>query len=170
MSENEKKLVEDNMGLVYFLVKKHYPNYAFDEDIQQIGMIGLCKAAQKWDSKKSTFSTFAGRCIVNEIRHEFKRRNRQKRYCRTISLNTRVDNGEHEIGELMGILVGDSDVNYFDSEAFYSKLSPLQRRILELRCQGKSNREIGELLNMSESNVSQHVRRMNLLWRKIYED
>lgn len=170
MSENEKKLVEDNMGLVYFLVKKHYPTYAFDEDIQQIGMIGLCKAAQKWDSEKSTFSTFAAKCIIHEIHNEFRRRSRQKRFCQTISLNARSDDGKRESDELIGNLVGDSDVNYFNGEPFYSQLTPRQLQILELRGQGKSNREIGELFGISESNVGRQVRRMKWLWRKIYED
>ena len=71
---NKNELIEKNMNLVYFVISKYYPTFIHDEDIVQSGMLGLCKAADKWDESKSKFSTYAGRCIRNEINQEFIRR------------------------------------------------------------------------------------------------
>lgn len=71
---NRQQLVEDNVNLVYYLIRKYYPTLINDEDIIQIGMVGLCEAAKRWDSNKSKFSTYAGSWIKNEIKHELQER------------------------------------------------------------------------------------------------
>lgn len=73
---NIKDVIEQNIGLVYFIVNEYYPSLYKDEDIIQCGMLGLAKAANKWE-KKGKFSSYARQCILNEIRTELK--NRQKR-------------------------------------------------------------------------------------------
>ena len=40
-------LVCKNIPLIYFITKKYYPKYLFDEDIVSIGMLALVKAAKK---------------------------------------------------------------------------------------------------------------------------
>lgn len=70
---NDKQFIEDNVKLVYYLIQKYYPTYAYDEDIIQCGMIGLCKAAKAWQ-QKGKFSSYAKKCIFNEIKNELKYR------------------------------------------------------------------------------------------------
>lgn len=71
---DRQNFIEENLNLVYFLIQKHYPTFIRDNDIIQCGMLGLCKAAERWDSRKSKFSTYATKWVLNEIRRELKNR------------------------------------------------------------------------------------------------
>ncbi len=63
------RLVTDNTGLVY-LVLKRFANRGYElEDLFQIGVIGLMKAIDKFDvSRDFSFSTYAVPMIIGEIR------------------------------------------------------------------------------------------------------
>ena len=63
------KLIEDNMGLVWSVVKR-FKNRGVDmEDLFQIGSIGLIKAVDKFDcSFDVKFSTYAVPMIMGEIK------------------------------------------------------------------------------------------------------
>lgn len=74
MTDEERKLAEDNMKLVYFVINKFYPQYSQDEDVASIGMIGLLKAAEMWEPSKGAFSTIATTAIKSEIRNELRKR------------------------------------------------------------------------------------------------
>lgn len=64
----EEKLIKHNLRLVAHIVKK-YNNTNLDQDeLISVGSIGLMKAIKTFDqSKGHTFSTYAARCIQNEI-------------------------------------------------------------------------------------------------------
>jgi len=62
------KLIEHNLRLVSFIVNKHYHDSKEPEDLISIGIIGLIKATETYNRKKKTsFSTYAGKCIENAI-------------------------------------------------------------------------------------------------------
>lgn len=64
MTEEQNKLVIDNMNLVYHLIKK----FNYDEDYASIGMIGLIKGVKTFDKTKGyQMSTYLCRCILIEI-------------------------------------------------------------------------------------------------------
>ena len=58
-------LVEENLGLVWSIVRRFTGRGVEAEDLFQIGCIGLCKAAAT--DKGGCFSTYAYRLIWNEI-------------------------------------------------------------------------------------------------------
>lgn len=66
------EVVENNMGLVHMIAKKKYNIYrntSYYEDIIQEGTIGLIKAWNTFDKSKGyEFSTYACKCIYNEMR------------------------------------------------------------------------------------------------------
>lgn len=72
-----EQAVLDNKKLVHFAIKKYFPSFYGDEDIFQVGWIGLWKACVGYDNSKSKFSTFAVRCIINEISTEVCSRSKQ---------------------------------------------------------------------------------------------
>ena len=156
------KLIEDNMKLVYYIVSKEYPTFLHDEDIIQSGMLGLCKAAQHWDSTKSKFSTYAGKCIRNEINNEFIQR---KPLSKTVSLETKIG----EDGTLADILVGDEDVDFVDEDNLYDQLSKRELEILDLVRRGYSTDEIALYTGLSVQKVRQTVRLIKLKWRSMDE-
>ena len=62
-------LVSENMGLVYMVAKRFQGRGVEEEELTQIGAIGLIKAIDKFDSKLPyTFSTYAVPMIMGEIR------------------------------------------------------------------------------------------------------
>ena len=63
------KLIEDNMGLVWSVVKRFKNRGVELEDLFQIGSIGLIKAVDKFDcSYDVKFSTYAVPMIMGEIK------------------------------------------------------------------------------------------------------
>ena len=64
----EEKLVAHNLRLVAHIVKK-YKNSSYDTDeLISVGSIGLLKAVRSYSMDHgNNFSTFASRCITNEI-------------------------------------------------------------------------------------------------------
>ncbi len=82
-------LIKHNLRLVAFIVKKHYPDFRDQDDLISIGTIGLIKAAQTFDYKRSvSFSTYAGKCINNQIRMYFRKIKHQQT---EVYLNEPVD-------------------------------------------------------------------------------
>ena len=89
---DKKQFIEKNIDLVYFVVNKYYPSFSKDEDIVQCGMVGLCNAVEKWE-KKGKFSSYATKCILNEIRRELKDRAKRKV---EISLESLLEGNKNE--------------------------------------------------------------------------
>ena len=68
------KLIEHNLRLVAHVVKKYYTLPGDGDDLISIGTIGLIKAVNSFDNtKKARFSTYASRCIENEVRMSFRK-------------------------------------------------------------------------------------------------
>lgn len=62
-------LIQNNMGLIYSIAKRFYGRGYDNEDINQIGAIGLIKAINKFEpSYNVCFSTYAVPLIIGEIK------------------------------------------------------------------------------------------------------
>ena len=62
------KIIRHNLRLVAHIAKKYYAAPGEQEDLISIGTIGLIKAVESFDcTKKIRFSTYAARCIENDI-------------------------------------------------------------------------------------------------------
>lgn len=69
----KEKLIEHNLRLVAHIVKKYNIPPAEQDDMISIGTIGLIKAINSYKpNKKTHLSTFAARCIENEILMQFR--------------------------------------------------------------------------------------------------
>ncbi|MBQ7971547.1 MAG: sigma-70 family RNA polymerase sigma factor, partial [Clostridia bacterium] len=65
----QDRLVEENLGLVRMAVQRYRGFGVEDEDLMQIGSIGLIKAARDFDPEKEVrFSTYAVAKIIGEIK------------------------------------------------------------------------------------------------------
>ena len=84
-----EKLIRHNLRLVAHIVKKYYALPGDQEDLVSIGTIGLMKAVAPFDTtRKARFSTYASRCIENEIRMQFRR---DRKTGQTISLQESLE-------------------------------------------------------------------------------
>lgn len=167
MPMNKNELIEKNMGLVYYIINKHYPTYKNNEDVIQEGMVGLCYAAENYDETKSKFSTFASMCIRNNIRNYFKKNSKHDNH---FSLDYEITN---EFGDGIPFgetLIGDEDVNLFDLyySEFYEGVDYGDRYILDniAHC---TTSEIANALGISRPAVSQRLRKLRLKWRNCNE-
>ena len=52
MTEEQKKLAEDNHNLIYFYARKYHMSKQDFEDMYGILAIGLCKAARDYDESR----------------------------------------------------------------------------------------------------------------------
>ena len=67
--EMRDALVTENVGLIYMVLKRFANRGADQEDLFQIGVIGLIKAIDKFDvTRELSFSTYAVPMIIGEIR------------------------------------------------------------------------------------------------------
>ena len=67
-SAARKKIIQHNLRLVAHIAKKYYALPSDQDDLISIGTIGLIKAVNTFDStRRARFSTYASRCIENEI-------------------------------------------------------------------------------------------------------
>lgn len=161
-------LIERNLRLVAHIVKK-YQNYGEDsEDLLSVGTIGLIKAVVTFDpSKNSRLSTYAARCIENEILMLLRS---HKKISREVSLYEPIgtDREGNEI-QLFDIIESDETTVQDrlalkeDIQKLYqtleSTLSKRERLVLKMRYglyneEEYTQREIAALLGISRSYVS----------------
>lgn len=156
---NRQQLIEENINLVYFVVHTYYPTFAKDEDIIQCGMLGLCLAADAWDAEQGAFSTFATRCISNQIIKEFQARKRCKG---VLSLDFEYQDGDGESVTLADTTVGTLDVDWVDVDEIRDNLDDIDQQIFDLKQSGMKNKEIAELFGWSNQVVAKRLRLMKL--------
>lgn len=67
------QLVERHLGLAVHIARRFSPSTIGDEDLQQVAMLALVKAVDRYDPTIGTaFSAFAGRTIEGEIKRHFR--------------------------------------------------------------------------------------------------
>lgn len=83
------KLIEHNLRLVAYIVRKHYSDSGEQEELISIGTIGLIRAAETFNDEKSVnFSTYASTCIQNQIKMYFRKASQRKN---EVYLNDPID-------------------------------------------------------------------------------
>lgn len=83
----EELLIKHNLRLVAFIAKK-YKNYNDQDELISVGSIGLMKAVKTYSLEKGhSFSTYASRCIENEILMLLRS---QKKFSAEVSLNDSI--------------------------------------------------------------------------------
>lgn len=157
LTDNQKRLVEENHNLIYSCMHKFGIKLNEFDDYYGDAAIALCNAAIHADEKTGKFSTFAYKCIENELRRKFNYENRQKRKTNklcssydeligydTSKLNLISSNENLEKNMIMKL--------NFESEM--DVLTNRQRNILLMYGQGYTLREIGKVFNISFQAVS----------------
>ena len=67
------QIVERHLGLAVHIARRFSPSTIGDEDLQQVAMLALVKAVDRYDPTiGSAFSAFAGRTIEGEIKRHFR--------------------------------------------------------------------------------------------------
>ena len=165
--EAKNKLIEHNLRLVAHIIKKYYGTKCEQDDLVSIGTIGLIKAINTFDpDKKIRLSSYASRCIENEILMHLRA---VKKTERDISLNETIDTDKDGNPlTLMDIMaVDDSILDDLDMKLNSKKLGQYineelgerEKTVIILRygLNGKkpmTQKEVAGLLGISRSYVS----------------
>jgi RNA polymerase sigma factor (sigma-70 family) len=73
MEQIIEKRFDDNLGLVYFVIKRYHLSSSDFEDGVQAGFMGLFQAAKHYQEEKGSFSTYAIPFIIGSIKNELAR-------------------------------------------------------------------------------------------------
>lgn len=128
------------------------------EDLTQEGLLALCNAIDSFDCENGAkFSSFADACVTNRI----------KTAAQTIAKHNRSD---------MTVIADENDIADADSspeniwleresgirikKKIESVLAPLEKKVFELYLDGRSYREIAEMLGISEKSADNAVFRI----------
>lgn len=175
-------LVSHNLRLVAHIVKKYYAASNDQDDLISIGTIGLIKAANTFDySKGIRFSSYAARCIENEILMFFRS---SKKSAQDISMNEPIDTDKDgNVLTLMDVMATEDCIcdeldTHIKSEQLrkYIRecLSVREMEILTMRygLDGRSpltQREVASKMDISRSYVSRIEKKALLKLRKKFD-
>ena len=165
MTDREQKIV-DNMGLVHYVLHKYFPLYIDNQDNIQNGYVGLIKAVDSFDeSTGNTFSTYASRCIFNEIAMDLRRRNK---YAKDISLHAVLAEGDTRDEPLIieDVLSYEDDYTPLYIQEFVQCLDEREITVLRYLMAGKNQTYISNRLGMTRSNVCLIVKKMRSKWKE----
>lgn len=169
----EETIVKHNLRLVAHIANKYVKNRYDSDDLISVGSIGLMKAIRTYDPEKAnSFSTYASRCIDNEILMLFRS---EKKHMGEVSLEEAigVDKDGNEIS-LIDILA-DSDMPVSERAEISTeiiKIEKITRTYLDGREREiishryglfgqtpKTQKELANIMNISRSYISRIEKR-----------
>ena len=166
-------LIERNLRLVVYIARKFENTGVNVEDLVSVGTIGLIKAVNTFDpGKKIKLATYASRCIENEILMYLRRNSKVKAEISFYEpLNIDWDGNELLLSDILGT-ENDTVYNLIEDEVdrqllfvAMKKLSEREKEIVNLRfglngCTEKTQKEVADLLGISQSYISRLEKRI----------
>lgn len=179
LTTEQYKLVEDNYKLVYSFVYKHgkYYNligYDFD-DLVSIASLGLIKAAQTFKQDRNTkFSTYAYYAMDTEFKREFRALKSNKRskdrellYLNSVNIGDKTQDNISFIDSIKD--ENNTYYNYIDLiQSLKHELDERQKIVLDLTMKGYKQKEIKQILKVSQPQVSRIWNEIKQKARSIY--
>lgn len=168
MTQEQRKLVEENHKLIYYTLNKYKLN---PEEYYDILAIGLCKAAIKFDSERSKFSTFAIKVMYNEFLQHDRNENTNKRKVNknTLSLNyiMRDPKNQDRKCEFWELLTDDREP-FMDVVHMHLPDILTEQELLacKLSYNGYNQTQIGEKLGVTQSYASRLLKRARIKLEK----
>lgn len=172
-------LIEHNLRLVVYIARRFENTGVGIEDLISIGTIGLIKAINTFKAeKKIKLATYSSRCIENEILMHIRKISSQKQEMSLDEpINTDWDGNELLLSDILGT---DSDTvtgpleDDADHQLLHEALNRLperERSIMVLRYgldgqTEKTQKEVAELMGISQSYISRLEKRIVLRLRR----
>ena len=172
-------LIERNLRLVVYIARKFENTGVNIEDLISIGAIGLIKAVNTFDAgKKIKLATYASRCIENEILMHLRRSSKLKMEVSLDEpLNIDWDGNELLLSDVLGtesdtvMRPMEDDVDHELLRQALSRLSEREMQIVQMRFglggrPEKTQKEVAELMGISQSYISRLEKRIMLRLRR----
>ena len=177
--EAKQRLIERNLRLVVYIARRFENTGVNIEDLISIGTIGLIKGISTFQSDRNIkLATYCSRCIENEILMHIRKIAAQKT---EVSLdepiNTDWDGNELLLSDILGT-EEDTVMRPLEEDAeqqllreALARLSERDRYIISLRFglngqPEKTQKEVADLLGISQSYISRLEKRIMLRLRK----
>ena len=180
--EAKEKLIIHNLRLVVYIARKYDAAGASVEDLISIGTIGLIKAVNTFcPDRNIKLATYASRCIENEILMYMRKTTVLKTEISIDEpLNVDWDGNELLLSDILG---SDGDevggrVEQEDEKRLLnnhiSKLDDREREIMNMRfglggCEEHTQKEVADILGISQSYISRLEKRIILRLKKEME-
>lgn len=149
----------DNEKLVYFAVNRYYPALIHDDDIIQLGRIGLWHALSSYEPGASKFGNYAVLCIKHEIDRYFQCQNYIKRKPpEMVRLDATPANAEE--ATVHEVILGTTDIDFLDVEAILTALTKRQRMILARLAAGYCVAEIARQVGVTKYHVRKEIKQI----------
>ncbi len=182
MSGDEKarnELIERNLRLVVYIAKKFESSGVDLEDLISVGSIGLIKAVKTFNlDKKIKLATYASRCIENEILMHLRKVSKQRKETSLDKpLSYDSDGNELLLSDILGV-DADEVFGYMETSVekdavwkVLEKLSAREQEIMKMRFglvggQEKTQKEVADILNISQSYISRIEKKILVKMRK----
>lgn len=175
----KQTLIERNLRLVVYIARRFENTGVGIEDLISIGTIGLIKAVNTFKTDKNIkLATYSSRCIENEILMHIRKISGQKQEMSLDEpINTDWDGNELLLSDILGT---DDDTvtgpleDAVDQQLLREALQTLserERAIVILRYglggkQEKTQKEVADLMGISQSYISRLEKRIMLRLRK----
>lgn len=161
LTDNINDLISENKNLIYFVINKSFKQYLSNDDIIQEGYIGLWKAIKTYDDSHSSFSTYAIKCIYNNILM-YIRDNLSKLHDNILSLDYLYSDGKEETeGDLYNYVKVEEEYIKLKIDLLYKPfiktLSKKEQMILYYNFLGYTQTKIGEKLNCSQKTICMYL-------------
>lgn len=161
--QDVEQKIADNQNLVYFVINKRFYGLRHDEDIVQVGRIGLWNACKSYDESKSKFSTYAVRCITNAINKELRYRAKSQGPDTMVSLDAPIklddDSNATTFAQIIPSPNNDFCVVDYDVSCLREKLSERDMKIYAMSIDGYSATEIARIYGCSKAWTSAIIRK-----------
>ena len=166
-------LIEHNLRLVVYIARRFENTGVGIEDLISIGTIGLIKAVNTFKAdRKIKLATYSSRCIENEILMHIRKISGQKQELSLDEpINTDWDGNELLLSDILGT-DGDTvmrpledDVDHQLLREALERLPEREKTIMVLRyglggCKEKTQKEVAELMGISQSYISRLEKRI----------
>ena len=175
----ERALIEHNLRLVVYIARRFENTGVGLEDLISIGTIGLIKAVSTFDREKNIkLATYASRCIENEILMYLRKLAAQRTEVSFDEpLNTDWDGNELLLSDVLGtesdtvMRPMEDDVDHELLRQALSRLSEREMQIVQMRFglggrPEKTQKEVAELMGISQSYISRLEKRIMLRLRR----
>lgn len=172
-------LIERNLRLVVYIARRFENTGVGIEDLISIGTIGLIKAVNTFKAeKKIKLATYSSRCIENEILMHIRKISSQKQEMSLDEpINTDWDGNELLLSDILGTdsdtVTGplEDDADHQLLREALNRLPERERSIMVLRYgldgqTEKTQKEVAELMGISQSYISRLEKRIVLRLRR----
>jgi RNA polymerase sigma factor (sigma-70 family) len=150
--------------LIYHVLHRRFPALDIDDDIMQIGRIGLWQALKSYKPEQGKFSTLACRCIKNQILRDMPPQEHYISLYEPVGRDTTLENYIPDADRISCVETMDWFIRG------YRKLKPFEKLVIRLTCVGYKQKDISERTGKTQQYVCKVLKQARMKLMEGYND